>query len=67
MNPKVKLARKLLSKKEIKAGTPVFFSKGWSMRADAIKERVARKQGLAMKRAEQRRKVARRQKELRIS
>jgi hypothetical protein len=43
MRKKVAIARKLISKEEIKRGTGIFVSKAWSERADAIQDRVHRR------------------------
>ena len=37
---KIKMARKLRSREEIKKHTPIFLTQNWMMRHDAIKDRV---------------------------
>lgn len=54
---KTKIARKLLSAKERKDGTPIFNSKGWNARSASIALRVKKQQDSARMRAEKRRKT----------
>ena len=53
---KVKMARRLRTKSEVKANTSPFQSEAWMKRKDAIKKRVERVIAKAKARAERRRK-----------
>lgn len=55
-HPKLKLARRLLSTKERRAGKSPFMSSNWTERAAKIQERVERQQSAAHKRATLRRR-----------
>lgn len=57
-NPKFVKANKMLTKEERLAKISPFLSIGWLKRKEAIKSRVAHKQGLAHRRAVLRRKNA---------
>lgn len=48
---KKRIARKLLTRAEVKSGVPPFLSLSWAARKIAIKERVARHQAAAHERA----------------
>lgn len=54
---KVKMARKMLSKKEIKNHTPIFQSDAWEQRKDSKLERVIRQREQALKRREEKKKL----------
>ncbi len=53
---KVKIARKLLTKRELKLHRPIFSSLGWDKRKEAIEERVTRKIRKVKERIESRKK-----------
>lgn len=55
---KKRMARKLMSRAELKAGKSPYFSKNWIERGVAIKSRVERDQARAHERALKRKKLA---------
>ena len=56
-NHKIKLARRLQTKAELINKVPIFETKAWEARKEAIRLRVARKQKIAHERALQRREA----------
>ena len=54
---KVKLARSLQTKAELIKRVPIFETKSWEARKEAIAKRVARQQRIAHERAVQRREA----------
>lgn len=54
---KIKIARKLMSWRDKKNGVPPFLTKGWNLRASAIKDRVEQQQKAAHERALARKKA----------